>query len=79
MIIDKLNEYLCIHIENQINAGADVIQVFDSWAGLIPQKDFANFCMKPNYKIVNFCKKKKFLLYVFREELIKITKSLTIL
>ncbi len=59
LIIDKLNEYLCIHIENQINAGADVIQVFDSWAGLIPQKDFANFCMKPNYKIVNFCKKKK--------------------
>jgi len=59
LIIDKLNEYLCIHIENQINAGADVIQVFDSWAGLIPQEDFANFCMKPNYKIVNFCKKKK--------------------
>ena len=35
LILDKLSDYLCIHIENQINAGADVIQVFDSWAGLI--------------------------------------------
>ena len=29
LILDKLNEYLCAHIENQINAGAEVIQVFD--------------------------------------------------
>ena len=39
LILDKLHEYLCLHIENQINAGADVIQIFDSWAGLIPQED----------------------------------------
>ena len=38
VILDKLNEYLCIHIENQINAGADVVQIFDSWAGLLPKK-----------------------------------------
>ena len=34
-ILDKLNDYLCTHIENQVNAGVDVIQIFDSWAGLI--------------------------------------------
>ena len=38
LILDKLNEYLCVHIENQVNAGADVIQIFDSWAGLISTK-----------------------------------------
>ena len=59
LILDKLNDYLCTHIENQINAGADVIQIFDSWAGLIEPGDLPNFCYIPNMKIVNFCKEKK--------------------
>ena len=59
VILDKLNEYLCIHIENQINAGADVVQVFDSWAGLIPVNDLPNYCYIPNLKIVEFCKSNK--------------------
>ena len=58
LILDKLNKYLTIHIENQINAGADVVQIFDSWAGLIEQKDFVSYCIEPNSKLVNFCKKK---------------------
>ena len=56
VILDKLNEYLCIHIENQINAGADVVQIFDSWAGLIRKENLPNFCYMPNLKIVEFCK-----------------------
>ena len=56
LILDKLNKYLTIHIENQINAGADVVQIFDSWAGLIEQKDFVSYCIEPNSKLVNFCK-----------------------
>ena len=59
LILDKLNDYLCTHIENQMDAGADVIQIFDSWAGLISPKDLSNYCYMPNQKIVNFCKKKK--------------------
>ena len=59
LVLDKLNDYLCTHIENQINAGADVVQVFDSWAGLIPQTDLPNYCYIPNFKIVEFCKGKK--------------------
>ncbi|MDB3857931.1 uroporphyrinogen decarboxylase [Pelagibacteraceae bacterium] len=58
IIIDKLVEYLCIHIEKQIEAGADVVQIFDSWAGLIPSANLQNFCYNPNYKIVEFCKKR---------------------
>ena len=58
LILDKLNEYLCTHIENQINHGADVVQIFDSWAGLIARDDLPNFCYIPNLKIVDFCKKK---------------------
>ena len=59
VILDKLNDYLCIHIENQINAGADVVQIFDSWAGLIPTQNLPNYCYIPNLKIVEFCKKNK--------------------
>ena len=58
VILDKLNEYLCTHIENQINAGSDVVQIFDSWAGLLTEKDLPNYCYIPNLKIVEFCKKK---------------------
>ena len=58
LILNKLNEYLSIHIENQINAGADVVQIFDSWAGLIKPEDFVHYCIEPNFKLVNFCKKK---------------------
>ena len=59
VILDKLNEYLCAHIENQINAGADVVQIFDSWAGLLTKKDLPKYCYAPNLRIVEFCKKKK--------------------
>ena len=59
LILDKIHDYLCTHIENQVNAGADVIQIFDSWAGLIPSNDLPNYCYIPNLKIVDFCKEKK--------------------
>ena len=59
LILDKLHDYLCAHIENQVNAGADVIQIFDSWAGLISPDDLPNYCYIPNLKIVDFCKKMK--------------------
>ena len=59
VILDKINKYLIIHIENQIQAGADIVQIFDSWAGLIPEKNLSNYCYKPNQKIVGFCRKNK--------------------
>ena len=58
VILDKINEYLCVHIENQINAGANIVQIFDSWAGLLPKSDLPNFCYIPNLKLVEFCNKK---------------------
>jgi uroporphyrinogen decarboxylase len=59
LILNKLIEYLCTHVENQISAGADVVQIFDSWAGLLPVNDLVNYCYIPNLKIVDFCKNKK--------------------
>ena len=59
LILNNLHDYLCTHIENQIEAGADIVQIFDSWAGLIPQKDLPNYCYIPNLRIVDFCKERK--------------------
>ena len=59
IILEVINKYLCIHIENQINAGADTVQIFDSWAGLIPNDKLYDYCYEPNKKIVQFCKKNK--------------------
>ena len=57
-ILNKLNDYLCDHIENQIKSGADIVQIFDSWAGLIPNQDLAKYCYVPNSKIIEFCRSK---------------------
>ena len=59
IIQNKLNEYLCLHVKNQIDAGANVVQIFDSWAGLLKKEDASNFCYLPNLKIVEFCKNNK--------------------
>jgi uroporphyrinogen decarboxylase len=56
-IIKRLEHLIYIHCKNQILAGADVIQLFDSWAGLINKGSLKEFCINPNKNIVNKIKK----------------------
>ena len=56
-LLQKITEFLCIHIKKQKEAGADIIQIFDSWAGLLPEEHLKQFCYAPNYEIVKFCRK----------------------
>ena len=53
LIIEK---FLKIHIKNQIDNGANVIQIFDSWAGLLDEKDLPNYIYTPTLNLVNFIK-----------------------
>ncbi len=54
-ILNLLDKFIKIHIENQIKAGATIIQIFDSWAGLI-QNDFDKFLYNPTLSLVNHVK-----------------------
>ena len=53
LIIEK---FLMIHIKNQIDSGANIIQIFDSWAGLLEEKDLPNFVYSPTLNLVNYVK-----------------------
>jgi uroporphyrinogen decarboxylase len=55
--IKRLEHLIFTHCKEQILAGADIIQLFDSWAGLINKKDLKDFCINPNKNIVNKIKK----------------------
>ncbi len=51
LVIEK---FLKIHIKNQIDNGANVIQIFDSWAGLLKEKDLPNYVYAPTLNLVNY-------------------------
>jgi uroporphyrinogen decarboxylase len=57
-LLKKLDEIICLHIDKQIEAGVNIIQIFDSWAGLLPKKELANYCYIPILKIVEHIKSK---------------------
>ncbi len=71
IILNTLTEYLCLHIEKQKEAGADVVQIFDSWAGLLPKSELPNLCYSPNKKIVDFCRSKNIPTICFPKGLMK--------
>jgi len=58
-LLKKIEETICLHIDKQIEAGANIIQIFDSWAGLLPKKELPNYCYVPILKIVEHIKSKK--------------------
>ncbi len=51
-----LEKFLKIHIENQIKSGATIIQIFDSWAGLIDDENLKEYIYIPTLNLVNFIK-----------------------
>ena len=59
-LIDKtlviIEKFLKIHIKNQINSGAQIIQIFDSWAGLLENNDLYKYVYEPTSNLVEYIK-----------------------
>ena len=55
-VLKILDKFLKIHIKNQINNGAQIIQIFDSWAGLLKEKDLPYYIYEPTLSLVSYIK-----------------------
>jgi uroporphyrinogen decarboxylase len=51
-IIDVLVENSIQYLLGQLRAGADVLQIFDTWAGVLPPSEFARWSVEPTRRIV---------------------------
>ena len=51
-LIDLLSEAVLGHLGAQIEAGVNLVQLFDSWAGILPEPEFVRWCEVPAGRIV---------------------------
>jgi len=51
-LIDRLVETSIAHLSAQVAAGADALQIFDTWAGVLDPASFARWCVAPLRRIV---------------------------
>jgi uroporphyrinogen decarboxylase len=51
-LIDILVEASAAYLVRQLQAGADAVQIFDTWAGVLPPEEFACWCIEPTREIV---------------------------
>ncbi|GAB4272156.1 MAG: uroporphyrinogen decarboxylase [Pararhodobacter sp.] len=51
-LIDRLTAATIEYLSEQVNAGAEVIKIFDSWAGSLKGADFDDFALKPTATII---------------------------
>ncbi len=56
ILLENIEKFLKLHIKNQVNAGANVIQIFDSWAGLL-EDNIPEYIYEPTFNIVEYTKK----------------------
>jgi uroporphyrinogen decarboxylase len=51
-LIDRLAEASTEYLVRQFQAGVDAVQIFDTWAGVLPPAEFARWCIEPVARIV---------------------------
>ncbi len=56
-LIKLVTKFTKLHLKNQIDNGATIVQIFDSWAGILEEKDYPNYIYEPTKELVNYVKK----------------------
>jgi len=51
-LIDRITEATVLYLSEQVKAGAEVVKLFDSWAGSLKGQDFTDFAVKPAARII---------------------------
>ncbi len=51
-LVDLIAEATAHHLVRQVAAGAEVLQIFDSWAGVLAEAEFERWCVAPIERIV---------------------------
>ncbi|HKT20463.1 MAG TPA: uroporphyrinogen decarboxylase [Stellaceae bacterium] len=51
-LIDRLVEATSLHLAAQADAGVDAVQLFDTWAGIVPPEQFERLVLRPTRRIV---------------------------
>lgn len=64
-ILDKLANAVSAYLSAKIKAGADAVQIFDTWGGILAQKDFEEFSMRYIEKVISNLKRKEQPVIVF--------------
>ncbi|MDB5660265.1 MAG: uroporphyrinogen decarboxylase, partial [Cypionkella sp.] len=57
-LIEVITEAAIDYLSAQVQAGAEVVKLFDSWAGSLKGQDFTDFAVKPTARIISALKAK---------------------
>jgi uroporphyrinogen decarboxylase len=52
-LIELLTEGTITYLSGQIAAGAEIVQLFDTWAGILPEPEFVRWVIEPTKRIVS--------------------------
>jgi uroporphyrinogen decarboxylase len=49
-LIEKLVEVSAEYLVRQLQAEVDAVQIFDTWAGVLPKEEFVRWCAEPTQR-----------------------------
>jgi uroporphyrinogen decarboxylase len=58
-LIDVLVAASIEYLSGQLKAGVDAVQIFDTWAGVLPPAEFERWCVAPTRRIVDALRRER--------------------